>query len=266
MPSRRELRDAIRERMCAESGTLVREAPEQVAWLYPSPYAAGMSSLGYQTLYRGIHDGGRVAHRAFLPDDVDGWRASRVPLFTYEGERPGADYPVVATSVAYELEIAGLIDALELAGIPPLAEDRDARHPFILAGGPLTFSNPLPLAPYVDAVLMGEADGTLQDALDVLFGTRSKDDALNALGAIPSCWRPSRDGDAMPPIARADDEGLPAYSQIITPGTELRNMFLIEPERGCHRGCAYCVMRRSTNGGMRTVAKERVLGLVPERA
>ena len=189
-----------------------------------------------------------------------------MPLFTYEGQRPVADYPVVAASVAYELELAGLIEALELSGIPPLAEHRDARHPFILAGGPLTFSNPLPLAPYVDAVLMGEADATIHEALGALFGTRSKEDALNALGAIPSCWRPSRDGDAMPPVARADDEGLPAYSQIITPGTELRNMFLIEPERGCHRGCAYCVMRRSTNGGMRTVPKERVLGLVPERA
>ncbi len=43
-------------------------------------------------------------------------------------------------------------------------------------------------------------------------------------------------------------------------------MFLIEPERGCSRGCHYCVMRRTTNGGMRTVPPERVLSLVPEAA
>ena len=43
-------------------------------------------------------------------------------------------------------------------------------------------------------------------------------------------------------------------------------MFLIEPERGCHRGCTYCVMRRSTNGGMRIVEPARVLGLVPADA
>jgi radical SAM superfamily enzyme YgiQ (UPF0313 family) len=43
-------------------------------------------------------------------------------------------------------------------------------------------------------------------------------------------------------------------------------MFLIEPERGCSRGCTYCVMRRTTNGGMRTVAPERVLELIPETA
>ena len=34
-------------------------------------------------------------------------------------------------------------------------------------------------------------------------------------------------------------------------------MFLIEAARGCSRGCTYCVMRRSTNGGMRIVPPER---------
>lgn len=43
-------------------------------------------------------------------------------------------------------------------------------------------------------------------------------------------------------------------------------MFLIEPERGCSRGCHYCVMRRTTNGGMRTVAPAQVLSLIPQHA
>jgi radical SAM superfamily enzyme YgiQ (UPF0313 family) len=59
---------------------------------------------------------------------------------------------------------------------------------------------------------------------------------------------------------------LPATSAIRTPNTELSNMFLIEAERGCSRGCTYCVMRRSTNGGMRLVPAETVLSLVPEDA
>jgi radical SAM superfamily enzyme YgiQ (UPF0313 family) len=43
-------------------------------------------------------------------------------------------------------------------------------------------------------------------------------------------------------------------------------MFLIEGERGCHRMCTFCVMRRTTNGGMRLVAPEAVLGLIPAEA
>jgi radical SAM superfamily enzyme YgiQ (UPF0313 family) len=43
-------------------------------------------------------------------------------------------------------------------------------------------------------------------------------------------------------------------------------MFLIEGERGCHRACTFCVMRRSTNGGMRLVTPEALLALVPPDA
>src|SRR5262249_43352265 len=39
-----------------------------------------------------------------------------------------------------------------------------------------------------------------------------------------------------------------------------------EAERGCSRGCTYCVMRRSTNGGMRIVPMEKILATIPEDA
>jgi radical SAM superfamily enzyme YgiQ (UPF0313 family) len=67
-------------------------------------------------------------------------------------------------------------------------------------------------------------------------------------------------------MGKASGDHLPAHSAIVTPHTELSNMFLLEAERGCSRGCQYCVMRRSTNGGMRLVPKEKVLELVPEAA
>ena len=257
----------IEAKLRDEVGAIDKEAPEAVALLYPSPYNVGMSSLGYQTIYRSVNAvPGRAAHRAFLPDDVDAWKASRTPLVTYEQLRPISDYPVIAVSVAYETELAGLIQSLELCGIPPLAEDRDGRHPFILAGGPLTFSNPLPLAPFVDAVLMGEADQSIHTVLGIVFDADSRDSALRTLSAEPHVYVPSLDGDLLPPIDKADRASLPAYSQIITPHTELRNMFLVEPERGCHRGCTYCVMRRSTNDGMRVVKMDKVLSLVPDHA
>jgi radical SAM superfamily enzyme YgiQ (UPF0313 family) len=229
-----------------------------------------MSSLGFQTIYREIHASGRAADRAFLPDELEaGPRVGKQePLATYEALRPVGDYPVVAVSVAYELEIAGLVMALDAAGIPPLAAERSPRHPFVLCGGPLTFSNPLPLAPFADAILMGEADETIHDALDVIFATRG--DRLRTCEAlareVPSCFVPSLHGDRMPGLAQCDDDRLPAYAQIVTPHTELRDMFLVEAVRGCSRGCHYCVMRRSTNGGMRIIDPERILAAIPRHA
>jgi len=156
---------------------------------------------------------------------------------------------------------------LELAGLPALAAERDGRHPLVVAGGPLTFSNPLPLGPFVDAVAMGEAEETAPALLALLDGhAGSRADLMMELARRPGWWVPSVHGERLPAIEAADDELLPARSQVLTPHTELRSMFLIEPERGCHRACTYCVMRRSTNGGMRLVAPDRVLALVPERA
>lgn len=177
-----------------------------------------------------------------------------------------SDYPVIAFSVAYETELAGVIQTLELSGVPPLADERGPGRPIVIAGGPLTFSNPLPLAPYVDAIVMGEADQAVIDVLRTIFGANTRDDALRFLADMPHVHVPALEGDLLPPVDKADSAKLPAYSQIITPHTELRNMFLVEPERGCHRGCTYCVMRRSTNDGMRLVDKARVLSLVPEHA
>jgi radical SAM superfamily enzyme YgiQ (UPF0313 family) len=264
MSSREALHAVIRRRLAAEVGRIDKRAPFCVGLAYPSPYRAGMSSLGYLQIYKAIQaEDGMCCERAFLGDDATSERQS--PL-TYEGLRGLGELPVVALSVAYELELAGVVKLLEAAGIPPLREERSERHPFILAGGPLTFSNPLPLAAFADAIIMGEADTLAIDALRTLRDAPSREAALDALAATPHVFVPARHGDAMPGVAQCDDDLLPAWAPIRTPEAELSGMFLIETERGCSRGCTYCVMRRTTNGGMRIVPKEKVLGLIPEDA
>src|SRR5437016_764018 len=117
------------ERLAAETGTIFKQADLAVALCYPSPYHVGMSSLGFQTIYRELNAlPGVAAERAFLPDDARAARASRETLCTYESGRPISNFPVVAFSLAYELELAGLVDCLDLAGIPVFAAER-ARQP-----------------------------------------------------------------------------------------------------------------------------------------
>jgi len=263
-------RDVRAERLAAEVGTIHKQAELSFALCYPSPYAIGMSSLGFQTIYRGLNAlPGVAAERAFRPDDAAAARAGREPLRTYESSRPVSDFRVVAFSLAYELELAGLVDCLDLAGIPLYAEERAAqpgRYPLIVVGGPLTFSNPVPAGPYADVILLGEAEQTIVELVDAIRSAPSRPALLEALSRRPGFYLPPVHGEVTPPVAAADDALLPAHSQIRTPHTELANMFLIEPERGCHRGCTYCVMRRSTNGGMRLVEPARVAALIPPGA
>jgi radical SAM superfamily enzyme YgiQ (UPF0313 family) len=222
-----------------------------------------MSSLGFQRIYRALMDEPGVAcERAFLDDECgsDSARRPEHPI-TYESMRPIEELPVLAFSVAYELEIAGVARMLLAAGVPPRRSDRDARHPLVIAGGPLTFSNPAPLAAIVDAIVVGEAEALV---VEVIRNAErpSRNAQLDAIARVPHVFVPSHH-DVLPPVGAADDVFLPAHSAICTPHTELSNMFLIETERGCSRGCTYCVMRRSTNGGMRIVPKDVVLAAIP---
>ncbi len=257
----------IRTRLGDETGRLVKQAPYTVALAYPSPYAAGMSSLGYQRIYRAIMEApGLACERSFLDDEAETDLLAQTRPITYESQRPLDSFPVIAFSVAYELEMQGLIAMLEKAGIPPRRIDRDDRHPFVLAGGPLTFSNPLPLAGLVDAVIIGEAEELTIDVLRVLESTSDRAKQKDALAKIPHVFVPDHHGAILPPVAKVDDALIPAWAPIRTPHTVLADMFLIETERGCSRACTYCVMRRSTNGGMRLASMETILGLVPADA
>lgn len=242
--------------LAAERGTLWKEAETRVALVYPSPYRAAMSSLGYQQIYRVVHGmPGFAADRAMQD----------VPR-TLEQDLPIGSYPILAYSVAYELELAGVVETLERAKIPVLAKDRDARHPLVVAGGPLTFSNPAPMTPFFDVILVGEGEQTVVELLEVARDASFvRERVWDALAGRPGFYLPSH-GETVPKVAAVDDALLPARSVIATPHTELADMFMTEAVRGCSRGCTYCVMRRSTNNGMRIVERETIIRGIPADA
>lgn len=264
---RKREHDVVRKRLDDEVGRIEKQAPFTVALCYPSPYAAGMSSLGFQRIYRAIMESdGLACERSFLDDEAETDITAQGGAKTYETGRPISSFSVNAFSIAYEGEIGGFVQMLERSGIPPLRADRDGRHPFILAGGPLTFSNPLPLAPFVDAIAVGEAEELTITILRVLENESNRDRAIAEIAKIPHVFVPDEHGAMLPIVAKVDDAMIPAWAPIRTPHAVLRDMFLIETERGCSRTCTYCVMRRSTNGGMRMASMEKILSLVPEGA
>ncbi|MGE0326631.1 MAG: radical SAM protein [Polyangiaceae bacterium] len=261
-------RQLIRERLDAEVGRITKEAPIRVGLAYPSPYHVGMSSLGYQRIYRALQDTPEVmCERLFLPDGGDRTGMSEVEVsVSYESLRPLSDFPILAFSVAYELELAGLVRMLDSAKIPVTWQERERHHPFVLCGGPLTFSNPTPLLPFADAIIMGEAEEVVAWAVQTIAAAPDHQTARAELAKHPNISVGEQHGEALAKIAACDNSLLPAHSAIRTPHTELSNMFLIETERGCSRSCQYCVMRRSTNGGMRLVPQEVILETIPADA
>jgi radical SAM superfamily enzyme YgiQ (UPF0313 family) len=232
-----------------------------------------MSSLGFQTLYRRLNVDGPGCHRAFLPDEWSPqalpWPAPREPILSYETQRPISSYPILGLSVSYELEVTGVIRLLEGTGIPVLAADRGPRDPVIIAGGPITTTNPSVLLPFVDILIAGDGEVELPLAISRLMEANSREAGLAAVAAsehailgevTPGHFEP------LPTSAKAPVELLPAFSAITTPNTELSDMFLIEPERGCSRRCTFCVMRGATTGGMRFWDVDTTLDHIPSHA
>lgn len=258
------LSDTIAARLERERGTIYGHGRRAVAMVYPSPYPIGMSSLGFQAVYKTINSlPDTVAERAFAPD-AD--QTDATPLLTYESRRPAADFGIVAFSVAYELELGGMFTCLKAMGLPAGRERRGPADPLIVAGGPLTFSNPVPLAPFVDVIVMGEGEQVIEAVVDGAYKIADRAELLKHLAQVPGLYVPAHHGDELRPVAKAADECLPATSAIVTPEATLSDMFLVEAERGCSRACSFCVMRRSTNGGMRLADPDAILNSIPEYA
>ncbi len=236
-----------------EIGTLMRRAEREVVLCYPNSYRVAGSSLGFQVIYRALNSRDEVAcHRAVLED------SRPKPARSLEFAKELADYDAILVSIAYELDLVNLVHLLDDAGIPPLARDRGPQYPPIIVGGPLTTSNVLPLGPFADVVVMGEADESVFTLLDWFEAGLDKAAILHAAQDVAGFWIPDTQGDAVPNQISVEAHCLPALGQWRSPQAEFKDMMLLEASRGCPRFCKFCVVRAPV-APMRDPALERVI-------
>src|SRR3974390_3357613 len=84
-------------------------------------------------------------------------RARGLPLVSCEHARPLRDFDVVGFSLQFELTYTNVLLMLDLGGVPLRAEQRGEGDPLVIAGGP-TATHPEPLAPFLDAVVVGDGE------------------------------------------------------------------------------------------------------------
>jgi radical SAM superfamily enzyme YgiQ (UPF0313 family) len=252
-----------------EQGTIQKDwgGKLPIALVFPNTYYVGMSSLAVQTLYRLWNAREDVVCERVFTDQL--------PPLSLESGVPLDYFPAVAFSIAYEMDYFNVAALLRAGGIPLRAADRDEIHPLLIAGGPAVSANPEPLAPLLDAFVIGEIEpifDQLTNTLQMIPGDR--DTALQTLATIPGLYVPNAvlpEGDfpGMPGRRRSAAQCLPIsqrrtgtvlpnsptitrqwlrnlddspiHSTILTPNTEFANMGLIEIARGCGRGCRFCL-------------------------
>jgi radical SAM superfamily enzyme YgiQ (UPF0313 family) len=265
-------RDRAREILAREVGYVQKphHGRLRVALAFPNTYFVGMSSLGFQTVYRLFNNlDDVVCERVFLPpkQELQAQLASGAPLVTLESQTPVRDFDVFAFSVSFEWDYTNLVTMLRLAGLPPRAADRNDKHPLVVVGGAVTFVNPEPLALFADVIAAGEGEMLIPDLVATLGRRATGDletraDVLEALAPLRGFYIPAfydveyapngsitafrpREGTGAPAAVRKaavkTTERLdPPATSIFTPDTEFGSRFLIEVVRGCANLCRFC--------------------------
>lgn len=241
-----------------EIGTIIKDwgGKLPVALAYPNTYYVGMSSLALQILYTRFNARPDVVcERAFW--DKGGWQAGR-PLLSLETQQRVDEFPVWAFTISYEMDYFNVVEMLRQAGVPPLAADRDERWPLLIAGGPGITMNPEPMAPFFDAIVIGEGEEVVDTLVDTILDVSDDDRAelLAALDRIEGVYVPQLvpeyrgrwvGGDDAPAPRRIKRlwvrhlERFPTVSSLYTPDTEFGGLHLMEIARGCGRGCRFCL-------------------------
>jgi radical SAM family uncharacterized protein len=238
----------------------------RVAFAYPDLYDIGMSNLGLGILYDIVnHQEGMLAERVFAPwSDMEAvMREEGVPLWSLESRHPLGEFDVLGFSLSYEGTYTNILNMLDLARLPVLAEERTDAHPLIICGGSGAL-NPDALADFVDVFVLGDGEETIVDVVKFIRewkrqGRGSRDQMLLQLSRIwgiyvPRFYRPEYNADGTIKAIAATVEGLPArvtkrFVQELPPALTtpivpfvqtVHDRAAIEIQRGCTQGCRFC--------------------------
>jgi len=238
----------------------------RMALAFPDMYEIGTSHFGMQILYDRLNSRNNIAaERVFTPDvDMQArLKAAGQPLTALESGRPLRRFDIIGFSLLYELNYTNILSMLDLAGIPFYAADRRQSDPLIIAGGPCT-ANPEPVAPFFDAMVVGDGEETILALADIWMawkkeGGTEKDALLRRWQAVEGMYIPSffdvvfdtagharlsaRHPD-FPTVRRAvlpdlNQTDFPA-APVVPYGRPVHDRLRMEISRGCTRGCRFC--------------------------
>jgi radical SAM superfamily enzyme YgiQ (UPF0313 family) len=218
----------------------------RVLLAFPDAYEIGMSHLGILLLYEILNAReGTRCERVFAPwpDYEAHLRAAREPLPSLESGMPAGAFDVVGFSLCYELTYTNVLTMLDLAGIPLLSADRGEEHPLVLGGGVCTL-NPAPVAPFFDALLVGDGEEAILEIAALAEERRargwSRAETLAGMSRIAGVYVPGVSGRVTRRVL-ADLAKSPLLPAPILPAMRVVHDRLgVEISRGCTRGCRFC--------------------------
>ncbi|MEG2117319.1 MAG: B12-binding domain-containing radical SAM protein, partial [Clostridia bacterium] len=197
-------------------------------------------------LYHMLNDtDNTVCERCYAPDldMAELLKKNDLPLFSIETKKDIKQFDLIGFSVQFELQFSNIIYMFDLAKIPFYAKDRDESFPPIVAGGPCVV-NPMPFAPFFDAILIGDGEKNLSELVQLQRECKQKNmtkaEFLAAAVQLDGVLVPALNNHTKRAVVQDLDK---AYfpTKILVPNCEIiHDRSTIELFRGCANGCRFC--------------------------
>ncbi len=227
----------------------------KICLCFPDKYTIGMSNLGIEILYKLLNSCDDIICERLFAVDVDFeklLRKENISIFSLETKQNLSDFDIIGFSLQSELSYSNIFTILDLANINFKSKDRKKLFPLIIAGGPCS-CNPIVLKEYIDFFVLGEAEESLLNIVEIVKKYKKKikenpnldqqeikDEMLKEISNLKETYVPKFDNkNVYPGVVNIKESFYPEKPTVpIIRTAHLR--LNIELTRGCGYNCNFC--------------------------